>query len=127
MTDLVKVRLELLRDLHPLALLDVQHDPEGLSRLVRPELVDEVVHVDEEHVAVLDLLLALHRVGALDEDVQRVKEVHQDRVVELVQLTLPVKVLQGVEPPDALVKCKNYVVTVYNLNSQRPGPVFVPT
>ena len=51
--------------------------PERLPRLVRPELVDEVMHVDEEKVDLLDLLLALGRLGALDQNVYNVQKIHQ--------------------------------------------------
>ena len=38
----------------------------------------------------------------LDQDVNEVEEVDEDRVVELPQLLLPVDILGGVEPLDAL-------------------------
>ena len=44
---------------------------------MRPKLVDEVVHVDEEQVDLLDLLLPLWRLRALDQDVDNVQKIHQ--------------------------------------------------
>ena len=44
---------------------------------MRPELVDQVVHVDEQKVDLLDLLLSLRRLGALDQNVYYVQKIHQ--------------------------------------------------
>lgn len=75
--DLLELLLELGGELRPLPPLDHQHHPEGLPRLVGPELVDEVMHVDEQKVDLLDLLLSLGRLGALDQNVYNVQKIHQ--------------------------------------------------
>ena len=75
--DLLELLLELGGELRPLPPLDHQHHPEGLPRLVRPELVDEMVHVDEQQVDLLDLLLPLRGLGAFDQNVYDVQKIHQ--------------------------------------------------
>ena len=75
--NLLELFFELGRELRPLPALHHQHPPQRLPRLVRPELVDEVVHVDEEQVDLLDLLLPLRRLRALDQDVDNVQKIHQ--------------------------------------------------
>ena len=45
---------------------------------MRSELVDEVVHVDEQQIEVLDLLLSLGGVWRLDQQVDQVQEIDQD-------------------------------------------------
>ena len=72
------MQLEPIRHLQPLPPLHMEHDPERLSGLVRPELVNQVVHVDEEQVQVLDLLLPLGGLGTTDQQVEQVKEVDED-------------------------------------------------
>jgi hypothetical protein len=84
------MRLKLFCDLQPLSLLNVQHHPERLPGLVRPELVNEVVHVDEEQVKVINLCLALRRLWCADEQVDQVEKVDENRVVQFVQLFLAV-------------------------------------
>lgn len=69
---------KLFGDLTTLPLLNVEHDPERFPGLVRPELVDEVVHVDEQQIEVLDLLLSLGGVWRLDQQVDQVQEIDQD-------------------------------------------------
>lgn len=98
---LIVVPLEAVGDFDALALLLFQHDPQRLARLVRPELVDQVVHVDEEQRQVVDLFGAPARLGVADEDVDQVEERRHDRVVQLLQLA-PVVVVVRVQPPDAL-------------------------
>ena len=61
-----------------------------------------MVHVDEQQVDVFNLLLPPGGLRTLDQDVNEVEEVDEDRVVELPQLLLPVDILGGVEPLDAL-------------------------
>jgi hypothetical protein len=55
--------------LAPLALLNVEHQSKCLSSLVRPELIYEVVHVDEQQIKVFNLFFALGRIWSLDQDV----------------------------------------------------------
>ena len=101
-TYFVQVLLEFFCHLEPAPFLHVQHDPQGLPGLVGSELVDEMVHVDEEQVAVVNLLLALRGLGGLDQQVQQVQEVDQQGVVQLVKLAFAVDVFGGVESLDAL-------------------------
>ena len=75
------------------------------------ELVDEVVDVDEEQRQVVHLLRALRRVGQLDEDVEEVKEVDDDRVVELLQFP-PVVVVVRVETAQPLVLQRTHDLVV---------------
>ena len=69
---------EFFRHLAPFPLLNVKHDPESFPGLVRPELVDEVMHVDEQQVEVLNLLFPPGGIWRLDEEVDQVQEVYQD-------------------------------------------------
>ena len=49
---------------------------------MRPKLVDEVVHVNEQEVDVVNLFLPPWRLWALNQDVDQVKKVDQYRVVQ---------------------------------------------
>lgn len=51
--------LELFRHLEPSSLLNMEHDPESFPGLVRTELIDQMMHVNEKEVAILDLFLSL--------------------------------------------------------------------
>ena len=53
----------------------------GGANLVRPELVDEVVKVDEDHVDVLNLLL--YQVWSPCQQVQQLEEVEYEGAIEL--------------------------------------------
>ena len=50
---------------------------------MRSKLIDKVVHVDEQQVDVLHLLLPPRRLRALDQDVNQVEKVDEDGVVQL--------------------------------------------
>ena len=93
---------EFFRHLAPFPLLNVKHDPESFPGLVRPELVDEVMHVDEQQVEVFNLLFPPGGIWHLDEEVDQVLEVYQDRMIQLPQLALPINLFGRIEPPDAL-------------------------
>lgn len=69
--DAITFWLPLDLDDHVLSLfpLSLHDDTESLSCLVRSELIDQMVHVDEEHTQVLYLLLSLcntHTIGLYD-------------------------------------------------------------
>ena len=49
---------------------------------MRPKLVDEVVHVDEQQVDVVNLFLPSWGLWALNQDVDQVKKINQYRVVQ---------------------------------------------
>lgn len=49
---------------------------------MRPKLVDEVVHVDEQQVDVVNLFLPSWGLWALNQDVDQVEKVDQNRVVQ---------------------------------------------
>ena len=63
--------------------LHVEHDSQCLSGLVRPELVHQVVHVDEEQVEVFNLLISLGIVRRFYEEIKQVQKVDKNRMVEL--------------------------------------------
>lgn len=65
-TRLVEVFLKSLSRLDPLPLLYVHHDTKCLPGLVWPELVEEMVDVDEEEAKVLHFLGSSRGLGALD-------------------------------------------------------------
>ena len=87
---------EFLSKLSSLPSLNHEHNSQGFSRLkqnnvlnvfnsvrdlMRPKLVDEVVHVNEQEVDVVNLFLPPWRLWALNQDVDQVKKVDQNRVV----------------------------------------------
>ena len=92
--NLLELFFELGCELRALPALHHQHHPQRLPRLVRPELVDEVVHVDEQQIYVLDLLVSLRRLRALYQDINQVEEVHQHRVVQFSELFLSVNIFR---------------------------------
>ena len=69
---------------------------------MRTKLVDKVVHVNEQQVDVLHLLLPPRRLRALDQDVNQVQKVDEDGVVQLPQFLLSVDIFCRVEPFDTL-------------------------
>ena len=69
---------------------------------MRSKLIDKVVHVDEQQVDVLHLLLPPRRLRALDQDVNQVEKVDEDGVVQLPQFLLSVDIFRRVEPFDSL-------------------------
>ena len=69
---------------------------------MRSKLIDKVVHVDEQQVDVLHLLLPPRRLRALDQDVNQVQKVDEDGVVQLPQFLLSVDIFCRVEPFDTL-------------------------
>ena len=88
---------EFLSKLSSLPSLNHEHDSQGFSRLkqnnvlnvfnsvrdlMRPKLVDEVVHVNEQEVDVVNLFLPPWRLWALNQDVDQVKKIDQNRVVQ---------------------------------------------
>ena len=88
---------EFLSKLSSLPSLHHEHDSQGFSRLkqnnvlnvfnsvrdlMRPKLVDEVVHVNEQEVDVVNLFLPPWRLWALNQDVDQVKKIDQNRVVQ---------------------------------------------
>ena len=50
---------------------------------MRSKLVDQMVHVNEQEVDVLHLLLPSGGLRALDQDVNQVKEIDEDGMVQL--------------------------------------------
>ena len=98
----IQVHLELFGDLQPLALLYGQHHPQGLSRLMRPELVDQMMHVNKEQIQVFHLFFSFGRFRSPDQHVQQVQKVDQNGVIQLVQLPLPVHVFGRVQPSNTL-------------------------
>ena len=88
---------EFLSKLSSLPSLNHEHNSQGFSRLkqnnvlnvfnsvrdlMRPKLVDEVVHVNEQEVDVVNLFLPPRRLWALNQDVDQVKKIDQNRVVQ---------------------------------------------
>ena len=88
---------EFLSKLSSLPSLNHEHNSQGFSRLkqnnvlnvfnsvrdlMRPKLVDEVVHVNEQEVDVVNLFLPPWRLWALNQDVDQVKKIDQNRVVQ---------------------------------------------
>ena len=88
---------EFLSKLSSLPSLNHEHNSQGFSRLkqnnvlnvfnsvrdlMRPKLVDEVVHVNEQEVDVVNLFLPPWRLWALNQDVDQVKKINQNRVVQ---------------------------------------------
>ena len=69
---------------------------------MRSKLIDKVVHVDEQQVDVLHLLLPPRRLRALNQDVNQVEKVDEDGVVQLSQLFLSIDIFRRVEPFDSL-------------------------
>jgi hypothetical protein len=45
---------------------------------MRPEFIDEMMHVDEKQICILNLLISFGRFRALDQDVNQIQEVDQD-------------------------------------------------
>ena len=74
---------------------------------MRPKLVDQMVHVDEQQVDVFNLLLPPRRLRALDQDVNEVEKVDEDGMVQLSQLLLSVDIFCRVEPFDTLQRRVN--------------------
>ena len=44
--------------------------------IIIPELINEMVHVDEQQVEVLQFLSPFGRLGGSDQDIQQVKKIH---------------------------------------------------
>lgn len=111
----IKVGLKLFSNVDSLPFLLLHHDPQCLPGLMRSVFVDEVVHVDEQQVEVVQLLHTFLRIWCPDENVNKVQKVDKDRVVELLQLALVViglgvkttdtRSLQGSN--DGIVSCKH--------------------
>jgi hypothetical protein len=68
---------------------------------MRTKFVDEVVHLNEEHVDVCSLFLSFVGIRTLDEDIQEVQEVDEDTVIHFLEFLLMVKV-SWIQPPDSL-------------------------
>lgn len=77
----------------PLTLLHFQHNSDSFSGLMWSEFIDQVMHVDEEDVYIVDLVSTFVGIWAFDENVQEVEEVNQYGVVELLQFSPVIKVL----------------------------------
>ena len=93
-TNLVQMFLEPLCRLNPLPALHLHHDSEGFPSLVRAELVQQVVDVDEQQTQVLNLLRSARGIWTLHKQIQQVQEVHEERVIQLPELTTAIKMLR---------------------------------
>lgn len=68
---------------------------------MRSVFVEQMMNVNEEKSQIVDFLGSPRRLRRMDENIENVQQIHEHRVIELLQLLLPVKVL-WVEPTDLL-------------------------
>ena len=82
--------LYLLYHIFSLVLLALQHNTESLPGLMGTILVNQVMHINEQHAEVLDLGVAFRGCRIENQYVQQLQKTYQYGSVQLLQFGLPV-------------------------------------
>ena len=86
------MNVEIVGQLKTSSFLNVQHNSQRFSGLMRPEFVDQVMHMDEQQVQIFDFLFSFSRVRRTNQVFKEVEEIGQNGMIQLVQFLLPVQV-----------------------------------
>ena len=81
------------------------------TNLMRPELIDKMMHVDKEQICILNFLISFRRLRALDQDINQVQEVDQDWMIQFPEFFFPVNIFCRVQSLDALTNQTTNVLT----------------
>jgi hypothetical protein len=101
--------------------LQLDHDPQRLSGLMRAILVEQMVNVDKQQRQVVNFLCSTRRFWSMNQNIQEIQKVDEQRVIKLFQLLLSLKML-WIQTSDGLaLERTDYLVVIRECIAKNEG------